>query len=130
MKTTIRCEVASNDFLSFYLDTPEGSFFLFHQAYKSSAYSYYGRGVRLQEALDFSKSHRNTVVLKIMQKLPSYIKYVEKEQGIVVLEQTERKRRKAEKRHTRPAATLTRALELPADCMEEAPAASDGDMTA
>lgn len=53
---------------------------------------FFGYGVSLAQALDFSKSKKDTAVMKTMDKLPMYIKYIEKEYEIAVLNQTKKKR--------------------------------------
>jgi hypothetical protein len=52
---------------------------------------YFGRGVHIDAAMDFSRAHNDTAILNTMRKLPSYIKYIEKEYGIEVLRKTARK---------------------------------------
>ena len=91
MKTTIYCKPTSQGIHSFYLLSDAGEFFLFSQNYRKGVHSYFSKGVRLEEARDFSKSNRDSAIIKTMNKLPIYIKYIEKEYGITVLEQTKRK---------------------------------------
>ena len=49
------------------------------------------KGVRLDEAYDYSKCNRDSTVIKTMNKLSIYIKHVEREYGITILKQTEKR---------------------------------------
>lgn len=84
MKTKIICK-PSKGLHTFYLVTEQGRYFLFNQNYRRSVQEYYGQGVPLTLALDHSKCHRDYAVRETMDKLPMYIKYIEKEYGISVL---------------------------------------------
>ena len=57
---------------------------------------YFQNGVCINRALDHARAHGDTAVLCIMDKLPSYIRYVEREYGLKVLRKTIR--RSAERR--------------------------------
>lgn len=70
---------------TFYLVTDEGEFFLFNQAYRKGVHEYFSHGVHLDKALDHSKSRTDNALAKTKDKLPMYIKYVEKEYGISIL---------------------------------------------
>ena len=91
MKTTVYC-TADKGIHTFYLVTDQGEYFLFNQDFRKGVHEYFGDGVRLDRALDHSKSHRDTAISKTMSKLPMYIKYIEKEYSIAVLKQTQKKK--------------------------------------
>ena len=91
MKSTIICEVPEQGKLSFYLVTEDGRFFLFKQDYRKGVKEYFYRGVSLEQACNYKKTNYDTAIIKTMTKLPAYIKYIEKEYGISVLEQTKKK---------------------------------------
>ena len=99
MKTTIYCKPTAQGIHSFYLLTDAGEYFLFSQNYRKGVQSYFSKGVRLDQSRNYAKTNRDTAVIKTMSKLPTYIKYVEKEYGMQVLRSTARKnqnfRRKA-----------------------------------
>lgn len=95
MKATIYCEPTSRGVHSFFLITSESEYFLFSQDYRKGVHEYFNKGVRIEDATDFSKSHRDNAIRKTMTKIPMYIKYIEKEYGIEVLEQTKKRNRKA-----------------------------------
>ena len=98
MKTTVFCKVTAKGVHTFYLNDNGANYYLFHQDYRIGVQEYYGKGVTLTEAMNFGRSHHNSAIKKTMQKLPVYVKYVEKEYGIQVLEQTIKKNQKPGKR--------------------------------
>ncbi len=91
MKTTIFCKSNGDGIHSFYLVTKNDEYFLFNQNYRKGVQQYFGQGVLLHEATDYSKAHRDEALAKTMTKLPMYIRYIEKEHGIEILEKTKRK---------------------------------------
>ena len=84
---------------SFYLQQDDCVYFLFCQDYRRGNEEFFGRGVRLNEGLDFS-GVRNYAVRKTMEKLRVYLRYAEKEYAIAVFEKTKR-REQEEKRRIR-----------------------------
>ena len=95
MKATIYCEPTSKGVHSFYLVTSEAEYYMFSQDYRKGVHDYFSKGVRIDEATDFSKSHRDNAIRRTMTKIPMYIKYIEKEYGVEVLERTKRKNRRS-----------------------------------
>ncbi|MCR5742289.1 MAG: hypothetical protein K6F92_00970 [Lachnospiraceae bacterium] len=91
MKDRIYCTDQRHGIHSFYLQTAEGSYYLFSQDFRQGVHRFYNRGVTLNEALDFYRAHGDNAIMKTMRKLPLYIKYVEKEFEIAVMEQTKRR---------------------------------------
>ncbi len=92
MKPTIQCRVSDKGEHSFYLETNEEKYFLFCQKYRKGVGEYFRGGVVLNNALNFSKSNYDEAIIRTMQKIPMYIKYIEKEYDIVVLEKTRKKK--------------------------------------
>lgn len=95
MKATIYCESSSKGIHSFYLVTSVNEYYMFSQNYRKGVHEYFNKGVRIDEATDFSKSRRDNAIRRTMTKIPVYIKYIEKEYGVEVLEQTKRKHRRS-----------------------------------
>lgn len=91
MKTIIYCLTTDKAVQSFYLEADGETHYLFSQRYKRGVKEYFGSGVHIDAAMDFSRARHDASILRTMQKLPSYIKYIEKEYGIEVLRQTVRK---------------------------------------
>lgn len=88
MKTMIYCRATAQGIHSFYVVCEGREFFLFSQNYRKGVHSYFNKGVRLDEAYDYSKTNRDSAIIKTMNKLPLYIKYIEREYGITILNQT------------------------------------------
>lgn len=91
MKTTIYCKPTSKGVHSFYLLIGIEEFFLFSQAYRKGVDEYYGRGVQIDESINYAKAHNDSAVIRTMRKIPMYVRYVEKEYAIEVLEQTKKR---------------------------------------
>ena len=94
MKSTIYCTVSDKGLHSFYLTQNTNRYYLFTQNYRKSVHNYYKNGVSLEDAVNFNKSNHDTALMHTMDKLPAYIKYVEKEYEIIVFEKTRRKKTK------------------------------------
>ena len=91
MDKIIHCVNTSHGALSFYVKAYGETHFLFSQKYKSGVIGYFGNGVSIDAALDFSRANGNTAVLHTMEKLPIYIRYVEREYSLDILRKTAQK---------------------------------------
>ncbi len=92
MKTEIYCLPISKGIHGFYLKADGETHYLFHQGFRQGVKDYFGRGVSLDYAMDFSRAKHDRAILRTMRKLPSYIKYIEKECGIAVFRKTKEKK--------------------------------------
>ena len=99
MRAMVWCEATGMGEHTFYLSADGKRYYLFRQNYRKGVAAYYRNGVSLCEAVNFGKSKRNSALIKTMQKLPSYLKYVEKEYGIQVLKQTIKKNKRIGNSH-------------------------------
>ena len=90
MVGVIYCQLSDKGMHEFYLQISGNTYYLFSQSYKKSVHLFYGGSVRLNDALDFGKSRRDNAIVRTMRKLPMYIRYVEKENGIAVLNKTKK----------------------------------------
>lgn len=93
MKTAIVFCVGANDHSNnqdFYVKVDNVDYFLFRQSYRKGIKEYFGNGVRIDKALKNNWNKLDRAVLRTIDKLPSYIKYVEKEYGIAILDKTRR----------------------------------------
>ena len=97
MVERITCKLSKTGNHDFYLRTSRNTYFLFSQKYRKSVHLFYSDGVWLNEALDFGKSRRDHAIVHTMRKLPIYIRYIEKENGISVLNRTKRQSGEARK---------------------------------
>lgn len=93
MKPTIYCKEKTKGMHSFYIITDNGlEYFLFSQNYRKGVQNFFGKGVRLDQARNFAKSNKDSAIMRTMHKIPMYIKYLEKEYGIEILEKTRKKK--------------------------------------
>ena len=78
-------------------------YYLFSQDYRVSVKEYFMSGISIRETTNFANTH-STAVRHTLDKLKTYIPYIEKEYGIVVMEKTrknqDKKRNKAYKRQS------------------------------
>lgn len=93
MKNMIYCEPTARGVYTFFLVVNGKEYYLFSQNYRKGVHAYYSKGVSLTQAVNYSKTHNDSALIRTMSKLPMYIKYVEKEYGIEVLERTKKKSR-------------------------------------
>ena len=89
MKNSILCKTTSKGQQCLYLQADGKEYYLFSQNYRSSVKDYYQTNVILDRALDYS-ANTGEAVRKTMEKLRTYIPYVEKEYGVCVLNKTKK----------------------------------------
>lgn len=87
MKSKVYC-IVKNGLLDFYVTCNGNSYYLFQQKYRKGVYRYYCNGIILNNAIKFSKSHYDTAIMKVMEKIPSYICYIEKEYNVSIMNKT------------------------------------------
>ena len=87
MKPLIYCKTTAKATQSFYLLADGKEYFLFNQKYRVSNKEHFRRGINLDSLGDFSNVRSNSV-RRVLDKLPNYIRYVEKEYEIKVLDKT------------------------------------------
>ena len=76
----------------FFLDVDGKKHYLFQQDYRRGVDTFFSKSVRLDTAIDFSRCHRDKALMRTMEKILMYIKYVEKQDDIAVLGRTIRKK--------------------------------------
>ncbi len=96
VKVIIYCKTVAKGLQAYYIRVDKQEYFLFHQSYRRSNKEFFGMGVLLKNALDYSCSH-STSVRKTMTKLIPYIQYIEKEYGLSVLRKTQKAKNLAKK---------------------------------
>lgn len=87
MKAKIYC-ILKNSLLDFYIRYNGKSYYLFQQKYRKGVYKFYCNGIILDDAIKFSKSHYDTAIMKVMEKIPLYVTYIEKEYKISIMNKT------------------------------------------
>ena len=85
MKNYIYCTASSKGKQSFYLIKDRTKYFLFTQDFRISNKDIFAQGVFLFDVSKLKK-HRSFSVRHTALKIPKYIKYIEKEFGIAVLD--------------------------------------------
>ncbi|MBE5731850.1 MAG: hypothetical protein E7353_02340 [Clostridiales bacterium] len=91
MKKTIYCKTVSKGMQAFYLKLENKEYFLFVQKYYRGVRDFFSRGRDLSE-LSTASSYHNMAVRRTATKLPSYLKYMEKELGVVIYDKKDRKK--------------------------------------
>ena len=94
MKTIIYCKPTDKGIHSFYLLIGNKEYFLFSQAYRKGVEKYYGKGVHIDESMKYSRAHNDIAITRTMDKIPMYIKYIEREYNVEVLKKTKKTKRK------------------------------------
>ncbi len=101
MQSKIFCKTVAKGKQSFYIAVGGKTYFLFQQAYRVSNKEFFQQGVRVDEINKYAGVH-SAAVRKTLDKLPTYIRYVEKEYGIAIYNKTKdtqlRKKQKGHKR--------------------------------
>lgn len=91
MKNFIYCTTTAKGEQSFYLMTQGTKYFLFAQTFRRSNKDVFGQGISLFE-LRKLKKHCSYSVRHTAEKLPAYIRYIEQEYDILIMETTKRKK--------------------------------------
>ena len=95
MKNYIYCKTTAKGKQTFYLLTQGTKYFLFVQEYRRSNKEVFEQGISLFD-LRKLKKHCSYSVRHTVTKLPAYIRYVEQECGISIMEMTKRKQERYE----------------------------------
>jgi hypothetical protein len=97
--TRVFCKKTEDRFLeprlSFFVEAGRESHYLFSQSFTKEVYEFSKNGVSLDKPFNHSLANRNKSILKIVDKLPSHIRYIEKEYGLTILHKTAKKRHAA-----------------------------------
>lgn len=93
MKTKIYCKTIAKGQQAFYLVVNNKEYYLFTQNYRISVKDYFASGISIQESTNYANAH-SAAVRNTLDKLKSYIPYIEKEYGIAVMTRTKNHRDK------------------------------------
>ncbi len=88
MCSIIKCKKEKKGVHSFYINYNGKDYYLFTQDYHKGVNNYFSRGVSLDKALNCRTANGDFRVMKTMEKLKPYIKYIEKEYNIKILKNT------------------------------------------
>ena len=72
---------------TYYVKVDGKDYFLFNQSFRRSNKEYFADGVTINELKQFSKIHSHSV-RRILDKLPSYLRYIEKEYGVTIYDKS------------------------------------------
>lgn len=98
MKTaTVYCTNPAHGQQNFYVAVDGRSYFLCAQPFRTHVYRFYENGVMLDKALDCSQT-RTKQILHTMEKLPKYIRYIEKEHDLSVFHKSAKRSSRAKAR--------------------------------
>lgn len=74
----VYCRKNDNGTLDFYARSSAGECYLFTQKYYTSVYNMYRTPLTVKQATSFRKADENTILQKVVEKLPVYLRYAEK----------------------------------------------------
>ena len=87
MQAKIFCKTVEKGTHEYYVVVDGETYYLFRQPYRASNKEFFGNGVSVDRINNYSGVHSSSV-RKTMDKLPSYIRFVEKEYGIAIYDKT------------------------------------------
>ena len=90
MQTTVFCKTTAKAKQSYFVRVDGRDYFLFQQDFRKSNKEFFHKGVDINAINDYSGVH-STSVRKTLDKLPVYIRYIEKEYDVVIYEKTKQK---------------------------------------
>lgn len=90
MNNSIYCRPTDKGVHSFYYISGCKEYYLFSQPYRKGVADYFGYGVHINDAMKYSKAHEDAAVMRTMDKILMYVRYIEKEYGIEILKRTRR----------------------------------------
>ena len=88
--SSIYCKTLGRNQVGFYLQTDKKEYFLCKQRYYSSMWKYFAGGVDVNALFTKTGKHSHAI-RETKMKLPAYIQYVEREEGIQVLDKSIKK---------------------------------------
>lgn len=90
MQAKVYCVTTKRNTQSFYVSIGGKEYFLFSQGYRTSNKEYFENGVTLE---DMGNYNHSLAVRKTLDKLPTYLRYVEKEYGIEIYQKDKKNKR-------------------------------------
>ena len=90
MQATVFCRTTAKETQSFFVKVGGRDYFLFQQDFRKSNKEFFRNGVGVHAINNYSSVH-SAAVKKTLDKLPSYIRYIEKEYDVAIYEKTKKK---------------------------------------
>ena len=75
---TVYCRKNDKGTLDFYARSAGGECYLFTQKFYTSVYNIYRNPLTIKQATSFRKADETTILRKVVEKLPVYLRYAEK----------------------------------------------------
>ena len=97
MKNIIYCIETNRGSLNFFIEQNNKDYFLFSQKYNEVVDKCFKNGISLPELLSIKKTRYNQSLMHTISKIPSHIKYIEKEYQVSIYD---KKHKSPYKRHT------------------------------
>lgn len=87
MQAKIFCKTLAKGVQAYYVTVDKKTYFLFQQAYHESNKAFFRKGVSINRVNNYSGVH-SASVRRTMDKLPTYIRFIEKEYGVAIYDKT------------------------------------------
>ena len=87
MKAKVKCRTVEKGKQTFFVNVNGKEYFLFQQDFRKSVKEFFQNGVNVNAINDYSSAH-STAVRKTIDKLPTYLHYIEKEYDVEIYEKT------------------------------------------
>ena len=87
MQTTVFCKTTAKAKQTYYVSVEGKSYLLFEQDFRRSNKEFFEKGVSVNEIGRFNNVHSESV-RKTLEKLPAYLRYIEKEYDVAILGQS------------------------------------------
>ena len=94
MKTKISCLVNAKGMHTFFLRKDGKEYYLFTQNYRRGVADFFRYSVSFDQAIDFSRAKKDCAILRTMEKIALYTKYIERYYGIVIYDKADNARPK------------------------------------
>ena len=100
MQTKVFCRTTAKSIQTFYVTVNGETKTLFSQTFRRSNKAFFEKGVNINSLGNFKNAHSESV-RKTLDKLPSYLHYIEKEYDVIIYKKTESKKYKKTKPYKR-----------------------------
>ena len=90
MNSIVFCKTTEKAIHSFFVKVNGKDYFLFKQDFKKSNKDFFYNGVSVYDISNYSGIH-STSVKKTLDKLPTYLRYIEKEYDVAIYDKTKQK---------------------------------------
>ena len=93
MQAKVYCKTVAKGRQAFYVNANGKEYFLFEQDFRASNKEFFKKGYYLTDKVDYTRV-RSEATRRTLEKLPSYIRYIESEYGVSIYEKTKRKEKR------------------------------------